>query len=193
MISKQQGQLLISLARASIAEALGYPSKTINTSPEDTNWLKQDAACFVTLTLNEQLRGCIGSLEAHRPLLNDIQHNARAAAFEDPRFRPLSSTEFEDIEIEVSLLSPMHPLTFETELEALEQLQPGIDGVIFEYGRYRSTFLPQVWEQLPSTRDFMAHLKQKAGLGADFWADEIRLSRYSVTKWKEHEPGVEPT
>ena len=180
---KLKGELLLAIARTSIAEALGLENEGY---PEELPaWLLEDGACFVTLTQNDQLRGCIGSLEPHRPLLDDIKSNARSAAFKDPRFEPLSADELAITEVEVSLLSATEPIHFSSEKEALAQLRPGTDGVIFEYGHHRSTFLPQVWEQLPSTATFMAHLKNKAGLSADFWADDVKLSRYTVSKWKE--------
>ncbi len=142
-------------------------------------------ATFVTLTLGGNLRGCIGTLEAHRPLLLDIRQNAIAAAFSDPRFPPLSMAEYAHIKIEVSLLSQAAPLAFSSEQDALLQLAPGIDGVIFECGHRRSTFLPQVWESLPEPSSFLAQLKLKAGFSGSFWSDEIKLSRYTVSKWKE--------
>ena len=108
-----------------------------------------------------------------------------AAAMHDPRFAPLTLAELGHTEIEVSLLSRLQPLHFASEADALAQLRPGIDGVVFEFERYRSTFLPQVWEQLPSAREFMAHLKRKAGLAPDFWAKGVRLSRYTVSEWTE--------
>ncbi len=145
-------------------------------------------ACFVTLTQHGQLRGCIGSLEAWRPLLQDVQENARAAAFRDPRFKPLTLDELARTRVEVSLLTPATPIQFSSEAEALAQLLPGRDGIIFTAGRHRSTFLPQVWEQLPEPADFMAHLKQKAGLPATYWGDDVRLERYSVEKWQEASP-----
>ena len=178
-----KGRILLPIARSAIAETLG---RSIETN-EDATWLQDKAACFVTLMQKDNLRGCIGTLEAHRPLLEDVKHNARAAAFNDRRFSPLTTEELEITEVEISLLSAMRPLDFSNEQEALAQLQPGIDGVVFEFGRYRSTFLPQVWEQLPDTRDFIAHLKTKAGLAADFWADEVKLSNYTVNKWKERD------
>lgn len=183
MESNNKGQILLPIARASIADALGRPLH----ANEDAIWLQDNAACFVTLTQEGQLRGCIGTLEAYRSLLEDVKANARSAAFHDPRFSPLKSKELDYTEIEVSLLSPTQPLGFTDEQDALAQLQPGIDGVVFEFGRYRSTFLPQVWEQLPDSKEFMAHLKQKAGLLPDFWSDQVRLYRYSVSKWKEHD------
>lgn len=187
MTSINKGKILLPIARSSISEALGQEHESIDDSIVNATWLQQKAACFVTLTQQEQLRGCIGTLEAHRPLLDDVRHNARAAAFQDPRFSPLTSDELDRTEIEISLLSPMQAMNFSDESEALKQLQPGIDGLVFEFDRYRSTFLPQVWEQLPDVTEFIAHLKQKAGLPTDFWADDVKLYRYNVSKWKERD------
>jgi len=186
--SPEQGQILIALARNAIASEFGEAS---DTQPQP-DWLQQPGAVFVTLTQNEQLRGCIGSLVAHRSLINDLQANARAAAFQDPRFPPLKQDELTHTRIEVSILSPAETMTFSSEADALAQLRPGMDGVILEYGRYRATFLPQVWEQLPHVSQFMAQLKRKAGLAADFWAEDLHLSRYHVEKFKENLPH-EPT
>ena len=147
--------------------------------------LHAKGATFVTLTQRGQLRGCIGSLEAWRPLREDVQQNALAAAFRDPRFDPLGAEELPLTRVEVSLLTPAAPLSFTSEADALAQLRPNIDGVIFSAGRHRSTFLPQVWEQLPDPAVFMAHLKQKAGLPATYWGADVRLERYQVQKWKE--------
>lgn len=180
-MSNEHGTALLAIARHAIAEALGDPPIP---APSQA-WLQEKGACFVTLTRNGQLRGCIGSLQAYRPLAEDVYQNARAAAFHDPRFPPLERQELADIRCEVSLLTPPEGLTFRDEADALAQLRPGIDGVIFEFGLHRSTFLPQVWEQLPDPRQFMAHLKVKAGLPPGFWSDEARLSRYTVSKWRE--------
>lgn len=178
-----RGQTLLAIARGAIAAQLGVPTPPF----DEAQWLDESGATFVTLTCAGALRGCIGSLVAERPLRADVESNARAAAFSDPRFPPVSMREYHEIEVEVSLLSPMQPVTVESEIQALTLLRPGIDGVLLEYGRRRGTFLPQVWEQLPEPRAFLAHLKQKAGLPADFWAEEVRLSRYTVTKWREAE------
>lgn len=176
------GNVLLPIARAAIANALGRSSGGLT---EDSPWLHEKGARFVTLTRHQQLRGCIGTLQARRSLLLDVKANAHAAAFRDPRFSPLTETELNSTDIEISLLSAMQPLQFSDEHDALAQLQRGIDGVVFEFGHYRSTFLPQVWEQLPDAAVFMAHLKHKAGLHPDFWAREVRLYRYTVSKWKE--------
>ena len=179
----ERGSVLLPIARASISSALGR----VQQAAEQAVWLQEKGACFVTLTQQGELRGCIGTLEAHRTLLQDVKANAHAAAFRDPRFAPLAATELDQTEVEISLLSAMQPLQFSGERDALTQLKPGVHGVVFEFGRHRSTFLPQVWEQLPNVVEFMAHLKYKAGLPPDFWAEEVRLSCYTASKWKESE------
>lgn len=177
-----KGGILLPIARSAIGNVLDRQIGDIDESPP---WLQEEGASFVTLTMHQHLRGCIGSLEAHRPLLMDVKANAFAAAFRDPRFLPLTAAEFDDTEIEISLLSPQQPIAFSSEAEALAQLRPQVDGIVFQYGHYRSTFLPQVWEQLTSPATFMAHLKHKAGLHPDFWHDDIQVYRYTVTKYKE--------
>jgi len=181
-LTEHEGAILLTIARGVIANALGKQSPIVD---ETQPWLHEPGASFVTLTINQRLRGCIGSLQAHRPLLLDVKANAYAAAFRDPRFSPLTFTELDATKIEISLLSAQQPLQFKNENEALAQLRPMIDGVIFEYGHYRSTFLPQVWEQLTNAETFMSQLKQKAGLAPEFWHDDVKLYRYSVTKFKE--------
>jgi len=180
-MSDERGQVLLPIARAAIARALRVPFIADESAP----WLTEHGACFVTLTQHGELRGCIGSLQAHQPLLDDVKDNAVSAALRDPRFAPLSAMELYATEIEISLLSTSQPMVVRDEADALAQLRPNVDGVIFEYGRYRSTFLPQVWENLDQPRQFMAQLKRKAGLPDDFWAEGVKLSRYTVTKWRE--------
>ena len=179
------GTSLLALARNAIAVRLGQgKSAIVGDAPE----LHKNAATFVTLTQNGQLRGCIGSLQAYRPLLDDIRENACNAAFRDPRFKPLSADELPITRVEVSLLTPAEAMQFSSEADALGQLRPNIDGIIFSAGNRRSTFLPQVWEQLPNPVDFMAHLKQKAGLPANYWGSDVKLERYTVKKWKDATP-----
>lgn len=177
----EKGQILLPIARSAIASALDQALS----APANAPWLQEKGATFVTLTQGGELRGCIGTLEAHRPLLEDVKANAVAAALHDPRFAPLQHAELSYTRVEVSLLSASEAIAFESEQHALAQLRPEVDGIIFEYGHYRSTFLPQVWEQLPDPETFMAHLKHKAGLAPNFWAAGVKLSRYSVSKWKE--------
>ena len=177
------GARLLSLARAAIEEALGRGSA----APPVTPSLDAIGATFVTLRQRGDLRGCIGSVSASRPLSDDVRANAVAAAFQDPRFPPLKPAELSQLTIEVSLLGPQEAFYAASESDALAQLRPGRDGVVLEYRRHRSTFLPQVWDDLPEPKAFMAALKRKAGLPADFWSDEIRLSRYTVDKFAEAE------
>jgi uncharacterized protein len=177
------GTALLIRARNAIAEELGLPGE-----PEpDADALKEQGAVFVTLTRKGELRGCIGSLEAWRPLDADVRSNARAAAFSDPRFPPLSVEELPTTRVEVSLLTPATPIHFSSEEDAISQLRPGLDGVILECGSHRGTFLPQVWDDLPERRLFLNHLKRKAGLPPNDWMPGIKLSRYEVRKWKEPE------
>lgn len=180
-LTPEQGQALPAIARAQIGAALGLTNNHVASEP----WLEQAGAVFVTLRKQGELRGCIGSLQSHRSLFEDLKSNALGAAFHDPRFPAVTVKELDELQIEVSVIGPSMPITFDTEADALSQMTPGADGIILEYGRHRSTFLPQVWEQLPERREFMAHLKMKAGLPTDFWAADIRLSRYQVTKWSE--------
>jgi AmmeMemoRadiSam system protein A len=174
---------LLAIARAAIAREFGIETIV----DQSAAWLREPGACFVTLMQHGELRGCIGSLETRRAVLDDVKANAHAAAFADPRFAPLQREELRDLDIEVSLLSPLQPLIFSSEADALAQLQPNIDGVVFEYGFHRGTFLPQVWEQLPTPCEFLKHLKVKSGVPVNFWSDAIKLYRYSVRKWKERD------
>jgi len=180
-LPQDAGSVLLPLARAAISNQLGTPLA----AREDADWLHTTAASFVTLMQQDQLRGCIGTLEAHRTLIADVRANAVAAAFRDPRFKPLAKHEFDAIRVEISVLSAIARVAFRDENDALAQVRPGIDGVIFEYGCHRSTFLPQVWEDFSDPRLFFGHLKRKAGLPPDFWDPAVRLSRYTVSKWSE--------
>ena len=175
------GRALLTIARNAIAAEFG---RCVDGSPSHEA-LAQPAATFVTLFHGGELRGCIGSLKAKRALLVDVHENAVAAAFRDPRFPPLTAEQFDGTAVEVSLLSASERLQVADEEELLMQLRPGIDGLTIEYGRGRATFLPQVWDGLPDPRVFLAALRSKAGLPADFWSPRLKVSRYAVTKWSE--------
>lgn len=177
------GTLLLRHARDAIAVAFGHPEHHFEDLPE----LHAPGATFVTLTQDGQLRGCIGSLQAHRSLVDDVRHNACAAAFDDPRFPPLGEDELARTRMEISLLTAPEPFPVQDEADARARLRPGIDGVIFIARGRRATFLPQVWEQLPDPRDFLGHLKMKGGLSPDYWGPDVRLETYQVRKWKEAE------
>lgn len=177
------GKALLEIARRSIdARLSGVAAEFLQAA--ELPILDRPAASFVTLTRNGELRGCIGSLDADRPLRQDVEQNACAAAFRDPRFAPVSAAEWPEVRIEISLLNAPETLRG-NQAEIIGQLRPGIDGVIFRAGQKRATFLPQVWKQLPSAADFLTQLKRKAGLAADFWSPEVQVARYQVQKWKE--------
>lgn len=177
-LNKESRQRLLGLAKNSIQHGLqtGRPIKiNLDDYPKE---LTERRATFVTLEINHQLRGCIGMLEAVRPLAEDIAENAFSAAFKDPRFPPLDARELDNLDIHLSILTPAEPVSFSSEQDLLSQLQPGIDGLILEEGRRRGTFLPSVWESLPEPEQFLRHLKQKAGLSPDYWSKNIRIYRY---------------
>lgn len=142
--------------------------------------LAEPGASFVTLEIRGRLRGCIGSLQAHRALAVDVADNAFAAAFRDSRFPPLDAGELPSLDLHVSVLTKPVPMSFRDEADLLAQLRPGIDGLILSDGPYRGTFLPSVWEQLPDRRDFLAHLKRKAGLPTDHWSPSVQVLRYET-------------
>ncbi len=166
--------ILQAIARSAIENALGGSAS----ADESAAWLTVPGASFVTLSQNGKLCGCVGTLEACRALVADVKHNACGAAFHDPRFSPLALPELAGTDLHVSVLSPLTPVQFTDEADALAQLRPGVDGLVLEYGHHRATFLPQVWAQLPEPRAFLAQLKHKAGLPTDFWAEGVRLKRY---------------
>ncbi len=177
-----QGRTLLGIARNSIEAALGVAAP--QPLPNDA-WLKPARASFVTLTQKGVLRGCIGSLQAERPLGEDVRHNARAAALSDPRFAPLAREELAATRVEVSLLSTQKQLAFVDHADLIAQLRPGEDGLILEYAGTRATFLPQVWEGLPDPEQFIAELKRKAGLSPEVSTAKCSIQRYHVLKWKE--------
>jgi len=180
MYNDSQRETLVQLARDAIIYGLenGQPLTVNPDEFEDT--LKEMRACFVTLHIEGELRGCIGSLEAYRPLIEDIAHNAFSAAFRDPRFSPLSKSELNQITIDLSILTPPAEMTFTSEADLLEQIRPGIDGLIIEDQGRRGTFLPSVWTQLPDKVQFLSHLKLKAGLPPQHWSDTLKMSRYET-------------
>lgn len=146
--------------------------------------LAQPGACFVTLTQNNQLRGCIGSLLAHRSLGEDLRSNTYSAAFADPRFPPLTAAELDDTSVEVSVLTAPRELTVQSRAEFLAALRPEVDGVIVRFGYHQATFLPQVWQQLSDPELFFEHLLRKAGLPSGFWDSNLQLATYQVHAWE---------
>lgn len=174
------GPTLLRVARGAIESKLFGSAAAL-----DAPWLRQNGATFITLTRDGALRGCIGSLEAARPLRDDVAENAIAAALRDPRFPPVTAAEWPGIKVEVSLLSAPKPLRFADESDLLAQIRQDEDGIILECDGRRATFLPQVWESIPDKRRFLVELAHKAGLPGDVRLGRCRVWRYSVTKWKE--------
>lgn len=149
-------------------------------------FLSKEGACFVTLKYDESLRGCIGSIVAHRMLLEDILHNALSAAFGDPRFKPLKIEELSHLNLEVSLLSEPEILEYNNYDDLLKKVTPYKDGLILKYGSYQGTFLPQVWEQLPSVELFLEHLSYKAGANPSIFVNHPTIYRYRVEAIEEN-------
>jgi AmmeMemoRadiSam system protein A len=177
-----EGLILLAVARRSIDEGLlgrtWLPDAADYPAP-----LRAPGAAFVTLTLAGRLRGCIGSLEPRRPLVVEVAGDAFSAAFSDPRFDPLEAAEAEALELSVSVLGPTRAMTVTDEADLQRQLRPGRDGLVLLLGSRRSTFLPSVWEELPRPEEFLAHLKLKAGLPADYWSADFRFERYAVEEF----------
>lgn len=176
----ERGPVLLSIAREAIAEGRERPAQR----EWREEWLREPRASFVTLRMDGDLRGCIGSVDAHRSLGDDVAHNAHAAAYRDPRFPPVDTAERERLLVEVSVLSPRESFAAASEEEALRALRPGVDGLCIEFQGSQATFLPQVWENLPDPRDFLCELRRKAQLPARFWDPGMKLSRYTVEKYK---------
>ncbi|WP_415888158.1 AmmeMemoRadiSam system protein A [Neptuniibacter sp. SY11_33] len=187
--SHEQQNLMIEIAQDSIASKLKlqprYRSADYD-SISTLDWLEKPAATFVTLSINGALRGCIGTLEARRSLLQDLQSNAVNAAFYDSRFEPVSVSEFESLSIHISVLTAPVKLDVSNEKELLSSLRLGIDGLIIEEGGHRATFLPQVWHQLPTAKKFIERLKLKAGLPSGYWSDRIHFYTYQVIDVVDH-------
>lgn len=180
-----QTEVLISLAKSAIKDELfGKESFDILDLQNEYEYLNDIKASFVTLYLNKTLRGCMGSLLPKRKLINDIIHNAKAAAFADFRFQPLGKDDFQNVEIEVSILSLPKVLIYSSLEELKEKIKINIHGVILEQDQNRATFLPQVWDQLPTFEEFFSHLATKAGLGKDCLTHFPKISVYEVDKFK---------
>lgn len=183
---QKHAALLLGLARASIEHGLAHGKPVPVDLSQFPAELRDDGASFVTLYRHHELRGCIGSLEPHQPLVEDIADNAFNAAFRDPRFPRLSRNELRDLELHISILTPISPLPCTSEEDLIAKLQPGRDGLVIEDGVHRGTFLPAVWESLADPRAFLRHLKQKAGLPQDYWSDSIRVYRYETISLQEN-------
>jgi MEMO1 family protein len=183
-----QRKLLLELARKTVTQVVNGEKMPEADAAGLAENLRSSRACFVTLTKNNELRGCIGSIFPEEPLYQAVPSRARAAALEDPRFPPVRSEELKDIQIEISVLTIPRRLDFKSPDDLVQKLRPGIDGVVLIMGRRQSTYLPQVWEQIPNKIDFLNHLAQKAGLSATAWRDDgTSVLIYQVEAFKDSE------
>lgn len=183
MLNKENQKLLVQVARDSIEYGLEHGQKMsvdINDFPPELSPVR---ATFVTLKINNQLRGCIGTLTAHSPLVIDIADNAFSAAFKDPRFPPVTRDEFDSLQYHISILAEPEPMTIKNEKDLLKQLRPGVDGIVLHEGTRRSTFLPSVWDSLKEPDSFIQNLKVKAGLPKNYWSKSIHFERYTVEEF----------
>ena len=184
-------EVLLKLARMAILEEF-EGKKLINKEDFLAKYpfLAEKRACFVTLKLKNKprgsnLRGCIGSILPYRPLIDDVIANAKAAAFEDPRFSPLTPQEYELIKIEISLLTIPQKVEYEDKKDLMQKIRPGVDGVILQLANHQATFLPSVWEELPAFDLFFAHLCLKAGLPGDCLMYHPVIYTYQAEKIEE--------
>jgi len=188
-LNEKQGQILLKLARKTISEELRIKSKKEQILPAsdlEEKSLQRKSGTFVTLKINKQLRGCIGTLEASGPIVEGVKRNAINAAFNDYRFSPLTAKEFDKVEIEISILSEPEPLEYKDSNDLIKKLRPHVDGVIIRKGHASATFLPQVWEQLTRPEDFLSHLCAKAGLPSDSWKNsKLEVLTYNVQYFEE--------
>ena len=186
--NEQRGAELVRWARESLREALGGPTAVAPTAA----WAREQAATFVSFHWPDgALQGCIGTLEAHQNIVDDVARNAVAAGTRDPRGRWLELDDVDELEVEVSILSTLEPLAVGSEDETKALVRPGIDGLLLQARGRRGTLLPVVWESLPEVDDFFRALKHKAGLPLGYWDDDVRLWRYTVELHRDPARGVE--
>lgn len=184
-LAEEERAVLLQVARASVAHGLRTGAPLAVRAGDYAPGLRLVRASFVTLHARGDLRGCIGHLEAVQPLVEDVAENAFSAAFRDPRFPPLRPAELGGLRIHISVLTPPEPLPCASEADLLAQLRSGQDGLILEAGARRGTFLPSVWESLPRAREFLHHLKLKAGLPTDHWPAGLKVYRYETESFGE--------
>jgi len=188
MFTKEQKNIILQIAKNAIKEAV-LNSKIVNRESLIKNhpWLKKQGAVFVTINEYNNLRGCIGSIIAHQSLIDDIISNAKSAALNDPRFKPVSADELDKLEIEVSILTPPQLLEYSNIEDLRKKVRVGIDGIIINYNGYQATYLPSVWEQINSFDDFFASLCMKAGLSPNCLTLHPTIYRYEAIKIKDNQ------
>lgn len=183
---------LLELARRSISIGCGQDSTPALPRETWSGALTDTRATFVTLKHDGRLRGCRGTVEPKSPLVEDVWQNAWASAYTDPRFQPVSPPEINLLEICISVLTPLQPLSVASEAQLLELLRPGLDGLVLRCGSAGATFLPAVWEMLPDPREFITQLKLKAGWSPSFWSDSLTAQRYGTETFDSAAPPVPP-
>ena len=185
-LTEEEGRYLLSVARKTIELKISNLEAQVEFDSFDSNKFSEKRGTFVTLTIDDGLRGCIGNIIPQESLLDGVKANAINAAFRDPRFRPLSGKEWEKVKIEISILTDPKPLDYSNRKDLLEKMRQGTDGVILKKGYNQSTFLPQVWEQLPDKKEFLTHLCLKAGLDGHEWEKEkLEVLTYQVQAFEE--------
>ncbi|MGB5397774.1 MAG: AmmeMemoRadiSam system protein A [Gammaproteobacteria bacterium] len=183
MLSDRHKKTLHEIAYQSIEQGLIDGREPVIDLAKFDQALCEKRSTFVTLKTHDKLRGCIGTLSPVRPLVEDVAHNAYAAAFHDSRFEPLNKTELAALSIHISILNSAEDMAFDSEQDLLRQLRPGIDGIILQENTRRATFLPSVWESIDSRAEFIHHLKLKAGLPKDYWSENMQIQRYTVDEF----------
>jgi uncharacterized protein len=186
MLEPGDRRRLVDAARESIARGCGRSHPAPVPAGPWSAALSAPCASFTTLTAGGELRGCRGTIEPRRPLIEDVWDNAWASAYDDPRFPPVSVEEVSRLGISISVLSPLEPIAASSEDELIEALEPGVDGLVLSHGAARATFLPSVWQQLPQPRDFVSQLKHKAGWPASFWSPDLKAYRYRTESFPTH-------
>jgi AmmeMemoRadiSam system protein B/AmmeMemoRadiSam system protein A len=179
-LREKHGKTLLEVAKASVSHGL-EGGRALPVSPHEfAPELREHGASFVTLKTDGQLRGCVGSPQAWRPLIEDVAENAFRAAFADSRFMPLTREEWPGVDLSISVLTPAVPLACNSEAELLRAIRPGVDGLILADENRRGLFLPAVWEQLADPVEFVRQLKRKAGLSPDHWSANTRVFRFTA-------------
>jgi AmmeMemoRadiSam system protein A len=186
-LTEEEKKILLKTARGALEDAFRVPH--VEEIPPPTDRLLEKGVTFVTLTIDGQLRGCVGALEPYQPLIEDVKEHALAAAFQDYRFSPLRKDELPFVEIEISRLTKPEKLEYETPEELVRKIRPGIDGVVLQWRGRRATFLPQVWEKIPTVDEFLDHLCMKMGVDAYLWRKTIMdVYIYQVEEFHEAKP-----
>jgi len=185
-LKKPEQEILLKIAREALVNAVHYEPLPEIMFSKLPNSLQEDGASFVTLTINDRLRGCIGTLEAYQPLAKDVQEHAVAAGMQDSRFPNVQPEELPSINIEISILTPKNPVSYSDAQDLLNKIQHGIDGVVLQDGFRKATFLPQVWEKIPDPNKFLTQLCMKMGASGDLWRKKpLQIYKYQVEEFSE--------